>query len=254
MAGTLGDLHTRYIVPVDLNSFMYGNAVGLSELFSRIGMEERAAEYRATADQFREAVTAVLWHPDLGTWLDYDLLNNTPRRYFYVSNLTPLWTRCYDELQAPEVARATVRYLFNTGVLKYMGGTPTSLMMTGEQWDFPNCWSPLQGMLVQGLHNTGDAGAQRLALELARRWLAANFKGYNDHKQMFEKVGSGRSWRCWRCCGVVPGGARPLTVRVSASSTTWRWWAAAGVAASTRRKPASAGPTACASSCSTSTD
>ncbi|XP_026288506.1 trehalase isoform X1 [Frankliniella occidentalis] len=194
--GTLGDLHTRYIVPVDLNSFMYGNAVGLSELYRRLGQEDRAAEYRAVADNFREAVTAVLWHPDLGTWLDYDLLNGTPRRYFYVSNLTPLWTRCYDELQAPEIAKATVRYLFNTGVLKYQGGTPTSLIMTGEQWDFPNCWSPLQGMLVQGLHYTGDPGAQRLALELARRWLAANYKGFQEHKQMFEKYESEVVGRC----------------------------------------------------------
>ena len=63
-----------------------------------------------------------------------------------------------------------------------------SLMMTGEQWDFPNCWSPLQGMLIQGLHATGDSGAQRLALELARRWLVANHKGFSEHQQMFEKV------------------------------------------------------------------
>ncbi|XP_034249125.1 trehalase-like isoform X2 [Thrips palmi] len=185
--GSLGDMHTRYIVPVDLNAYMYGNAVGLSEMFRRLGMEDRAAEYRAIADQFREAVTAVLWHPDLGTWLDYDLLNGTPRRYYYASNLTPLWTRCYDEHQSADIARATVRYLFNTGVLKYMGGMPTSLIMTGEQWDFPNCWSPLQGILIQGLHNTGDHGAQRLALELARRWLAANYKGFMENHQMYEK-------------------------------------------------------------------
>ena len=117
-------MHTRYIIPVDLNAFLYGNAVGLSELYRMLGQEERAAEYRATADKWREAVTAVLWHPDLGTWLDYDLLNNVPRRYFYASNLTPLWTRCYEEHQSAEVARHTVRYLFNTGVLKYLGQSP----------------------------------------------------------------------------------------------------------------------------------
>lgn len=69
-------------------------------------------------------------------------------------------------------------------------------MMTGEQWDFPNCWSPLQGMLIQGLHNTGDHGAQRLAVELARRWLAANFKGYTENQQMFEKVSAVVGVRC----------------------------------------------------------
>lgn len=31
----------------------------------------------------------------------------------------------------------------NVGVLNFPGGIPTSLIESGEQWDFPNAWPPL---------------------------------------------------------------------------------------------------------------
>ena len=37
----------------------------------------------------------------------------------------------------------------------------------GQQWDFPNCWPPLQHMVVEGLEKSGHPEAQRLALRLA---------------------------------------------------------------------------------------
>jgi len=33
--------------------------------------------------------------------------------------------------------------LQDLGVLDYPGGIPTSLLDSGEQWDFPNAWAPL---------------------------------------------------------------------------------------------------------------
>lgn len=68
------------------------------------------------------------------------------------------------------------------------GGTPTSLNHTGEQWDFPNAWPPLQSFIVMGLHWTGAREAMDFAHELAFRWLAANYAGYKETGQMFEKV------------------------------------------------------------------
>jgi len=194
--GSLGHLRTRYIVPVDLNAFLYGNARGLASMLEAMGEKERAAEYTAIADQWKEAVNAVLWDADSGTWLDFDLLNNTPRRYFYASNFTPLWTKCYDEADAAKVATATIKYLSSSGVLKFLGGTPSSLTVTGEQWDFPNCWSPLQGILIQGLEATGHPGAQKVALELSKRWLVANYRGFQEHEQMFEKYEAEVLGRC----------------------------------------------------------
>lgn len=68
------------------------------------------------------------------------------------------------------------------------GGLPTSLQMTGEQWDLPNAWPPLQIIVIQGLAKTGVPQATALARELARNWLYSNYKGFTENKEMFEKV------------------------------------------------------------------
>ena len=83
-------------------------------------------------------------------WFDYDFLNNTPRKYFYPSNLFPLWAECYDASERMLVAESSVEYLRKTGAIFCKGGVPTSLDLSGQQWDFPNAWPPLQHILVAG--------------------------------------------------------------------------------------------------------
>lgn len=68
------------------------------------------------------------------------------------------------------------------------GGTPSSANYTGEQWDFPNAWPPLQSFVIVGLHNTKVKEAMKFAAELAGRWLRSNYIGYEEYGTMFEKV------------------------------------------------------------------
>lgn len=35
-------------------------------------------------------------------------------------------------------------------ILTYQYGIPTSLQNTGQQWDFPNAWAPLQDLVIRG--------------------------------------------------------------------------------------------------------
>jgi neutral trehalase len=85
-------------------------------------------------------------------------------------------------------ARKSVQYISDEAIRSYLGGIPTSLEKTNEQWDFPNAWPPLQIIAIQGLAGTKDPSAENLAYELARNWVYANHKGYLDAKEMFEKV------------------------------------------------------------------
>lgn len=81
-----------------------------------------------------------------------------------------------------------VKYIEHSGLLNYRGGTPASFNNSGEQWDFPNCWAPVQALIIQGLENTGQPDARILADDLARRWLHANYLGFQDSEMMYEKV------------------------------------------------------------------
>ena len=68
------------------------------------------------------------------------------------------------------------------------GGLPASLEMTGQQWDRPNAWPPLQIIAIQGLNRMNVPEASDIAKELAKNWVYSNFKGFHDSNEMFEKV------------------------------------------------------------------
>lgn len=144
-------------------------------------------EYKNIAEEWMEAVTKVLWHDEVGAWLDYDLSNNKKRDYFYPSNIAPLWTGCYNKENKNKIVQMVMKYLQNKKIV-YQGGIPTTLEHTGEQWDYPNAWPPLQHMMIVGLNNTGCASAGRLALEIAQKWVRSNYKAYAETEAMFEKV------------------------------------------------------------------
>lgn len=47
----------------------------------------------------------------------------------------------------------------------------TTLYPTGQQWDWPNGWPPLQHMLIEGASRYGGEPGDALAGDLARRWV-----------------------------------------------------------------------------------
>jgi len=92
------------------------------------------------------------------------------------------------QLLSGHYASKTIEYIEDEAIRNYLGGIPTSLEHTGEQWDLPNAWPPLQIIVIQGLMYTNDRDANNLAYELAQNWMYANHKGYLDTNEMFEKV------------------------------------------------------------------
>ncbi|XP_014607616.1 PREDICTED: trehalase isoform X2 [Polistes canadensis] len=185
--GNLSNLKTRYIIPVDLNAILYRNAVLLSKYSQRMGNATKEAYYSTIADEWKKAVTAVLWHDEVGAWLDYDIMNEIKRDYFYPTNILPLWTYCYDFTKREEYVSKVLKYLEKNQIMLNKGGIPTTLEHSGEQWDYPNAWPPLQYFIIMSLNNTQDPWAQRLAYEISERWVRSNYKAFSATTHMFEK-------------------------------------------------------------------
>jgi alpha,alpha-trehalase len=59
---------------------------------------------------------------------------------------------------------------------------------TGEQWDWPNVWAPMQHMMIVGLDNLDDERTKKLAYSWAERWVQTNYYAFRDTGAMFEKV------------------------------------------------------------------
>ena len=80
-----------------------------------------------------------------------------------------------------------VNYLRVTGVLDFPGGVPSSLVASGEQWDFPNAWAPTMWILIEGLRLNGQ---KEIALEITEKWVRKNFNMWRaSGGKMYEKVG-----------------------------------------------------------------
>lgn len=85
----------------------------------------------------KTAIYEVLWDEQLGTWFDFDYIRDRARKYFYPTNLSPLWVQAHHG-NIEVIARRTVNYLHASGATLFPGGIPTSMLQTGQQWDFPN--------------------------------------------------------------------------------------------------------------------
>ncbi|XP_054459287.1 trehalase isoform X1 [Anoplopoma fimbria] len=182
--GSLGETSTSQILPTDLNALLCLNERTLA-LFHRIlGDGDSAALYDQNAARRLEAIESVLWDAERGAWFDFNLVTHSKHFEFYPSNLAPVWAQCYSQ---PEMGEKAVQYLKKSGALQFPNGVPTSLRESGQQWDYPNAWPPLQHMLIDGLSKMPSEDAKQLASDLAQRWIKTNWLAYMKYEAMFEK-------------------------------------------------------------------
>lgn len=152
-----------------------------------MGNKDKSAYYENVANKYRVTIEDVFWDEEEGTWFDYDLTTKSPRKLFYASNIIPLWVGAYSSSATVTRVIASLR---KTGVLKERGGVPTSMLQSGQQWDYPNGWAPLEYFVVDALDKADDEEAKDLAYELAEKWIRINYRGYlqSSPNHMFEKV------------------------------------------------------------------
>jgi len=183
----LADTKVRNIVPVDLNAFLEKNARILAGYFQRLGEEEAAEEFTLVAADLALAIDDVLWNDEEGVWNDFDTINGCLRPYFTPSNLVPLWTESFvDNTRTNRCSRA-VHYLAKQNLQDFPGGLPTTFFQSGQQWDMPNAWPPLEHMVVHGLRKSGLPEAQSLAFSIAQRRVRGAFLNFVAKEHMFEK-------------------------------------------------------------------
>jgi alpha,alpha-trehalase len=63
-------------------------------------------------------------------------------------------------------------------------GLATTTEDTGQQWDAPNGWAPLQWVAIDGLRKNGEA---ELAAKIAEVWVAENVRVYCKTGKLVEK-------------------------------------------------------------------
>ncbi len=170
---SLSSIRTTAIAPVDLNAFLFGLEAALAG-----SGDSDAPLYAKCAAARREAMTRHLWSEETGHFLDYDIEQARARPQLSAAALAPLLSGVATQQQADAVARVTRDRLLA------QGGLRTTLIDSGQQWDSPNGWAPLQWIAVAGLRRYGH---HELAREIASRWIATVDATYVTSGLLYEK-------------------------------------------------------------------
>ncbi|RLM84943.1 putative trehalase [Panicum miliaceum] len=184
-------LATTYIIPVDLNAFIYKMERDIEFFAELTGEHTTSKEFSETAKARQIAIDSILWNSEMEQWLDYWLPadvqcqgvyqwnSKSQNRNIFASNFIPIWLNAYHH-------SGVMRSLKASGLL-HSSGIAASLLNTGQQWDFPNGWAPLQHLIVEGLVNCGSAEAREFAEDIATRWVRTNYAAYKESGVMYEK-------------------------------------------------------------------
>src|SRR5580658_4300020 len=146
--------------PVCLNSLLYLMESETAELLQNI--PEKAGDAAIWRDRSRERaalINKLMWNEQDGLYEDYDFARRRMHRYPFLTTFYPLWAGIASPRQAARVAGSLP-------VFERAGGLQTSTSESGDQWDAPFGWAPLQLIAVEGLRRYGfQAEADRISEE-----------------------------------------------------------------------------------------
>ncbi|HBH47468.1 MAG TPA: trehalase [Bacteroidales bacterium] len=175
---TMGTIQTAYLLPVDQNCLLYFLEKSIAELAGYSGMNAKQMKYEILAKNRRVAILNYFWDEDSGFFYDYNYKDTCLSTIKTLAACMPLYFNIATQEQANRVATVIKEEFLKEG------GVVTTLQQTGEQWDYPNGWAPLQWITVKGLSNYGH---EVLAAEIASRWMALNERVFFEEGKMMEK-------------------------------------------------------------------
>ena len=176
--GSLESIRTTDLVQVDLNCLLYFLESLIAKANRVKGLAAEADRYEALAEQRKTAIQKYFWNESLGTYTDHLWTKGTQTDSIHSAACYPLYFKIADEAQAKSVSEVAERYLVKDG------GILTTNFESGQQWDFPNGWAPLQWMAIQGLRNYD---INELAETIKDRWTALNIKVFKNTGKLMEK-------------------------------------------------------------------
>ena len=174
---TLAAIETTSIAPVDLNCLLYDAEITLYDLY-KTSNPAKAEFYLSRAENRKNAINELMYDPGRQFYTDYNFRKGARRGSLTLAAMYPFFLKV-----APENRISGTVKIIKGSFLK-AGGVVTTLTTTGQHWDSPNGWPPLQWVTVNGLLNYGQ---DDLAKEIARRWTALNEKVFQRTGKMMEK-------------------------------------------------------------------
>lgn len=175
---SLETIHTTEIIPVDLNSLLYHLERTIAKAYALKDDRRNSEFFSAKAEVRKRAILKYCWNPTAGYFMDYDFVAEKHTGFYSLAGMAPLYFSIAEKDQAEKVAQNIKAYFL------FPGGLSSTLILSGQQWDGPNGWAPLQWMSYKGLRQYGQ---DILADTLKARWLKTVLNQYLESGKLLEK-------------------------------------------------------------------
>ncbi|MFT4666968.1 MAG: alpha,alpha-trehalase [Polaribacter sp.] len=174
----LSTINTSEIIPVDLNCLLYILEQTIAKACRLSNDMEESKSFLAKADKRKELIQKYCWNSETGFFHDYQFVQSKRTAVISAAGVYPLCFNIATKEQAAQVAENITTHLL------FEGGVACTPITSGQQWDSPNGWAPLQWMTVAGLE---AYGFDKEALTVAERWTSLNEKVYQNTGKFMEK-------------------------------------------------------------------
>jgi len=177
-ADDLTSIHTCDILPVDLNCLMFHLEVTLEKTYRLMGNNEQSTVMKSKSEHRKALILQYFWNEEEGFFFDYDFVANRQTSSIHLAGIFPLAFGLADSDQGQRALQYMEKHLLK------QGGLVTTILTTGQQWDAPNGWAPLQWMALMATipyHQTS------LGIKIAERWTSLNDKVFKLTGKMMEK-------------------------------------------------------------------
>jgi alpha,alpha-trehalase len=174
----MATIRTTELIPVDLNCLLYYLEKTLLSIYRELPDRVPADVMKLRAKARKNAIQQYCWNNTQNYYFDYSVPEQFFTKSWHLAAVYPLFFDIATPEQAAHVAQHIAKKFLQPG------GLITTLEVTGQQWDAPNGWAPLQWMTYCGLR---QYGYEALANQVRTNWLRQNEKTYAATGKMMEK-------------------------------------------------------------------
>jgi alpha,alpha-trehalase len=178
----LRTIQTTSMIPPDLNALLYHLEVSIAKASLMNKDDSTASLFRDKAAKRAALIDKYCWNKLRTFYTDYNWNAKKQSNHINPAGMYPF---CFinEHPDYMSFLGAKVAAVIREKLLR-PGGVVTTEFNTGEQWDAPNGWAPLEWMVIWGLDRCGQ---QDLAADIAARWVKLNEKVYKETGKLMEK-------------------------------------------------------------------
>jgi len=174
---TMETIQTTNLIPVDLNCLLLFMETMLSHIYEKQD-QQKYKNFLQKINQRKKTIQQYCWNEEIGFYFDYQFKDQQQSASYTLAGAFPLFIPVANLEQSSKVASIIEKKFLQSG------GLLTTLNTSGQQWDAPNGWAPLQWITYKGLEKNGYT---LLARQVKQNWMHNNEKVFAATGKMMEK-------------------------------------------------------------------